>query len=97
MVHLGGLEAVHAQLRPDIEDARVGESVQDAHEPSQDVPLPHSVAEQGAAHVHVLVLAVDAHLKPFALRAKADGDTMDRLIHLHGRGGMVTCAAFNVM
>jgi hypothetical protein len=54
MVHLGG------RTCPDIEDARVRESFQDAHEPSQDVSLPHPVAEDGAAHVHVLVFVVDA-------------------------------------
>ena len=85
MVHLGGLEAVHPQLRPDVEDARVGEPIQDAHESSQDVPLPHPVAEQGAAHVHVLALVVDAHLKLFALEAQTDGDTVDRFINLQQR------------
>ena len=86
MVHLGGLEAVYSELRPDIEDARVGESFQDAHEPSQDVSLPYPVEEDGAAHVHVLVFVVNAQFEPFALGAQPGGEAVHRLIHLHDAG-----------
>jgi hypothetical protein len=57
------------------------------------VPLPHAVAEEGAAHVHVLVLVVDAHLKLDAQRGQADGDALDRLIRLHA----AEKSALNVM
>ena len=82
-VHHGGLEPIHAKLRADVDDTGAREPLQDADEAPEDVSLPHAIAEDGAANVHVLLIAVEAYVKSLALAHKSSHNAVDRLIHLN--------------
>jgi hypothetical protein len=57
---VGRLKAVHSELGADIEGPCVREFVEHLDEALEDGPLPHALADQVSAHVHILLDGVDA-------------------------------------